>query len=243
MPVVVIRLPGTRRPRTLGAPVRQTPTPPLSRRRVTVKLGAELLTLPLTSPQVEHTDLAADWVQVSRGGQRPLVRKAGPRLRQMRFDAVFKNGGRPVEGGLRLLDRFANADQPLAVAYGPLEGGMWRLTDVRIRSTRRQPGSNAITEAEVTLTFLEHVPDEYTRPLSARPATTAPAPRAATPTPVAAKAPAKSAPKTHLVQRGDTLSKIAVKYYGDANRYPEIARANGIRNPNLIKAGQRLKIP
>jgi LysM repeat protein len=245
VPIVVIRLPGTsRRPRTRGTIPAATQVPPLSRKRVTVKLGAELLTLPVTSPQVEHTDISADWVQINRGGQFPLVRKAGPRLRQMRFDTVFKAGGRPVEGGLRLLDRFANAEQPLAVAYGPLEGGLWRLVDVRIRSTRRQPGSNAIVEAEATLTFLEHVADGYARPTSARPSATTPAPRAAAPRPVASKAPAAAAaPRIHVVQRGDTLSKIAAKFYGDANRYPEIARANGIRNPNLIKVGQRLKVP
>jgi LysM repeat protein len=243
--VVVIRLPGTRRPRTLGRELPATPIPPLARKRVTIKLGAELLTLPLTSPQVEHTEIAADWTQVPRTGQTPLVRKAGPRLRQMRFDTVFKADGRSVEGGLRLLDRFSNADNALAVAYGGFEAGLWRLEDVRIRSTRRQPGTNVITEAEATLTFLEHVPDGYLGPTAAKPTAAAPT-RAAAPTaarPAAAPAKSAVAPKIHVVQRGDTLSKIAAKYYGNANRYPEIAKANGIRNPNLIKPGQRLKIP
>jgi LysM repeat protein len=241
VPVVVIRLPGTRRPRTLGRPGPQTPVPPLARKRVTVKLGSELLTLPLTSPQVEHSDLAPDWVQVSRPGQLPLLRNGGPRLRQMRFDTIFKADGRPVEGGLRLLDRFANAAQPLAVAYGPLEAGLWRLVNVRMRSVRRQAGTNAITEAEVTLTFVEHVDDGYRLPTAARPAASTVTPRPTVPAPVKTAAPA--APRIYVVQRGDILSKIAAKMYGDANRYPEIAKANNLRNPNLIKPGQRLRIP
>lgn len=132
-------------------------------RKVTVRLGRELLTLPLTSPRVRHSDIAADWVEVSRAGQAPLLRKRGPRLRRMEFDAVFVAGGRPVEGGLRLLDRFANAEQPLTVGYGPLEGGPWRLVDVQITSDRRQKGTNAIVRAEATLTFVEYLPDGYPR--------------------------------------------------------------------------------
>jgi hypothetical protein len=243
VPIVVIRLPGTRRPRTRGKKAAPPPVPPLARKRVTVKLGAELLTLPLTSPQVEHSDIAADWTQIPRPGQMPLVRNGGPRLRQMRFDTVFKANGRPVEGGLRLLGRFSNAEQPLAVAYGPLEAGLWRLVNVRLRSTRRQPGTNAITEADVTLTFLEHVRDGYLGPTAARPGTARPkAPSGGSAAPPSKQA-APTPPRIHIVQRGDTLSKIAAKFYGDAGRYPEIAKANGIRNPNRIKPGQRLKIP
>lgn len=48
---------------------------------------------------------------------------------------------------------------------------------------------------------------------------------------------------THIVQSGDTLSKLAQKYYGNPMSYPTIANANGIREPFIINVGQRLKIP
>jgi LysM repeat protein len=244
MAVVVIRLPGTRRPRTLGRPAPQTPVPQLARKRATIKLGTELLTLPMTSPEVRHFDVAAEWVQVGRSGQFPLMRKAGPRLRGMSFAVRFTASGRPVEGGLGLLDRFSNAEQPLAVAYGPFEAGLWRLVTVNIRSQKRQPGTNAIVEAEAELTFVEHVDDGYRKPPSARPT---PAPATPRPGASAAPAPAKTAPKrasqVYVVQRGDTLSKIAARFYGDADRYPEIAKANKLRDPNLIRPGQKLVIP
>ena len=44
---------------------------------------------------------------------------------------------------------------------------------------------------------------------------------------------------TYTVKKGDTLSAIAAKY---GTTYQEIANANGISNPNLIYAGQTLKI-
>ena len=48
-----------------------------------------------------------------------------------------------------------------------------------------------------------------------------------------------------IVKKGDTLSKIAKKAYGDINAYPKIFIANPelLKNPNEIFAGQRLRIP
>lgn len=54
---------------------------------------------------------------------------------------------------------------------------------------------------------------------------------------------APAAPKTYTVKSGDTLSAICRSMYGDANLYPRLAKANGIANPNLIRAGAVLKIP
>jgi nucleoid-associated protein YgaU len=49
----------------------------------------------------------------------------------------------------------------------------------------------------------------------------------------------------HEVQPGETLSKIAKKYYGDASLYPQIFEANKdiLKDPNKIRVGQKLKIP
>lgn len=44
----------------------------------------------------------------------------------------------------------------------------------------------------------------------------------------------------YTVVAGDTLSKIAAKY---ATTYQELAKYNGISNPNLIHAGQKIRIP
>lgn len=49
----------------------------------------------------------------------------------------------------------------------------------------------------------------------------------------------------HEVVKGDTLSKIAAKYYGDPSLYPKIFEANRdrIKNPDLIQVGWKLRIP
>jgi nucleoid-associated protein YgaU len=48
---------------------------------------------------------------------------------------------------------------------------------------------------------------------------------------------------TYVVKSGDNLSKISKSFYGDANKYPQIAKANNLDNPDKIKTGQQLIIP
>lgn len=50
-------------------------------------------------------------------------------------------------------------------------------------------------------------------------------------------------PKTYTVCWGDTLAKLARRFFGDGKRYPEIARANRMSNPHRILVGQVLTIP
>jgi len=47
----------------------------------------------------------------------------------------------------------------------------------------------------------------------------------------------------YTVAAGDTLSALASRFYGDAEPNRLIATANGIADPNVIDAGQRLIIP
>ena len=49
--------------------------------------------------------------------------------------------------------------------------------------------------------------------------------------------------RTHTVVAGETLSALALRYYGDAELYRLIAAASGIANPNVINVGQRLILP
>ncbi|MBV9081059.1 MAG: LysM peptidoglycan-binding domain-containing protein [Acidobacteriaceae bacterium] len=61
----------------------------------------------------------------------------------------------------------------------------------------------------------------------------------------AAAAGAGSGSRTYTVQSGDTLSKIAKEFYGNANEYNKIFEANRdkLHDPNQIRPGQQLVIP
>jgi nucleoid-associated protein YgaU len=51
--------------------------------------------------------------------------------------------------------------------------------------------------------------------------------------------------RTYVVAEGDSLSKIARREYGDANKWRTIYEANRdlIKDPDLIYPGQELKLP
>ena len=54
-----------------------------------------------------------------------------------------------------------------------------------------------------------------------------------------------TATRIYEVVSGDSLSKIAKREYGDANKWNKIFEANSdlIKDPNKIFPGQKLKIP
>lgn len=56
---------------------------------------------------------------------------------------------------------------------------------------------------------------------------------------------AASAERFHLVQEGDSLTRISARYYGTPNRWQDIYEANRdvLRGENALRPGQRLRIP
>lgn len=52
-------------------------------------------------------------------------------------------------------------------------------------------------------------------------------------------------PTTHIMQPGDTLYSLSVRYYGDGNGVDRILEANSSRNLNVssIQIGQKITIP
>lgn len=47
----------------------------------------------------------------------------------------------------------------------------------------------------------------------------------------------------YTVKSGDTLGKIAKRFYGEAGHYKQIAAASGIANPDHIEVGQEVTLP
>ncbi|MEO6911060.1 MAG: LysM peptidoglycan-binding domain-containing protein [Edaphobacter sp.] len=51
------------------------------------------------------------------------------------------------------------------------------------------------------------------------------------------------AEQPYTVKAGDNLSKVSKLFYGNANKYSEIAQANGLDNPDKIQVGQQINVP
>jgi NitT/TauT family transport system substrate-binding protein len=56
---------------------------------------------------------------------------------------------------------------------------------------------------------------------------------------------APSLPQTYAVTAGDTLSQLALRFYGSSSKWPQIhqANANTLKNPHYLYIGQQLLIP
>ena len=121
--------------------------------------------------------------------------------------------------------RLVLQDDRNLVLYG-VDGPAWSSNTQTDEAPPPPPGA----EAEVP----EVAPAAVEKPI---PAPEAPAP------PPPPPPPPPPAPRTYTVVSGDTLWAISERFYGDGNKYQQIADASGISNPDLIHPGQVLTIP
>ena len=47
----------------------------------------------------------------------------------------------------------------------------------------------------------------------------------------------------YTIKSGDTLSAVSLLFYGNANKYPQIAKANNIADANNVKVGTTINLP
>lgn len=170
----------------------------------------------------------------------------------------------------RLTGETANLSAQLTDAHTQIKGLQDQLTTVsavaaqvdilRMQLRQTQDQLNALTlennELRNRLAITSAPPGSIlgvpTRPGTV---TTPPAPVATTPEPVAAPATTPGTPpptdlaaaptRYHTVREGDTLSRIAREYLGDANRWPEILEANRdtLKDDRSLRFGTKLRIP
>ena len=127
-----------------------------------------------------------------------------------------------------------------------------RLRD-QLRQTQQQAAASAleINQLRIRLAILAPSPSSTlaspTRPGAVDTTSlAAPAPEALPAAGSSASSGTSSAAgRTHVVQPGDTLSRIAQRYYGNGRRWNEILAANkaAIPNPDRLAIGTTLVIP
>lgn len=183
--------------------------------------------------------------------QAPLVRQ--------RIDAAIREFARtipaqPLENQAQRVDLIATLDR----LKQENEGLKQQLADARaargvvIEPAVAGPAPEPVVTAPATESFqfsLDAVPTVRTRPAAPAPQRAAPAPsQSLTPVRQTNPAPAKPAvpaARQHVVQPGDTLSKLALRYYNNRAKWRDIyaANRNVMKNEGDLKAGMQLKIP
>ncbi|HTJ78407.1 MAG TPA: LysM peptidoglycan-binding domain-containing protein [Rariglobus sp.] len=235
------------------------------------KLDAALRTYTLNQAEIDRLNKALANIDDERAAIADKLDAANKELATLRPQAASGAASATQAETLRtqlsdtqakLGERTAALDQAvrdLATARQNADAATNDLAGVReqLRQTQAQAAANAneALQLKTRLALSASAPAAPSRPGSIAP-TTIPtetplvslpvAPPAAAPAKAEpATAPAAAQPRTHVVGPGDTLSSIAKRYYGNANRWNEILKANRdvIRNPDALSLGTKLRIP
>lgn len=190
---------------------------------LTSKNGAYTLTLQEDGNLVLYSGDDAVWATATDGQnvERAEVQKDGNFVLYTPDKAVWASQTKGAEKVLLVLQ-----DDRNLVLYSE-KGPVWK-SDTH---TDEAPPAPKVEEAPVV--EAEVVPAAVEEPVVETPAEPAPPP----------PPPPPPAPRTYTVVPGDTLWAIAEKFYGDGSKYPQIAEASGVPNPDLIHPGQVLTIP
>lgn len=218
---------------------------PVRRQRMTIipEGSSDGFSVPYAPREVSYSDLSAQWDVIQRTGRMPLIMRANDPQTKMAFTLTFGNPeGTSVSAELRTLTQYARMNTRLRVVYSSWEAGLWRVTSMTISSTLRDPDTNEITRATVDIEFT--LASDITTnigPVSGGVYT----PPGSGLTPIGG-AGGGGGVRKYTVKKGDTLHKIAIKFYRNSSKWKTIAKANKIKNPRSdkkLKVGRVLRIP
>jgi LysM repeat protein len=207
-----------------------------ARMQITSESGKTVLSLPFAPREIDYGNFESDWAVAERPADTPLLLLKQRRLKTMAFSFLLTD---PIvihasqRTPLEALQTLCDTSERILVRYGPQEAGLWRITEAGATSQMRDPVTNEVTRARVSITLTR-----------ASDAAVAIGPISGGAKPPTAPAPAP-APRRYTVVAGDCLWKIAARFYNNGVLWPRIfdANRNQIRNPNLIYPGQVFIIP
>lgn len=182
----------------------------------------------------DHTGHGQTWAEGQRAGRQSVHRRSAEKTPSFSVQITLGHEDWYKEVGAELTRYigFAKSKSPITVTYSKGESGLFYITDFSYTVELRSPFTNEPTRAQVSLTFTKANKDTIkTGPVSKAPA------------PVKKPSTANKTLRKHKVVKGDTLSHLALRYYGNAYKWPKIADYNKIKNPRLLRIGTILTIP
>lgn len=202
--------------------------------------------LPWAPAQASLGGYADKWDQVERVGRQPLVRYNSRGLPTLSLDLLLTDPTGThdrVDYEIYQLRRLGEGAQLITVAGLSVgEEGPWRLNSMSVNIDQRTESNAEVERATVSLELVAAVDIAVTATEKALPKNTGPL-TGGSKKPPKTKAPISGASQNYTVKSGDSLWAISDRFYGDPHKWPRIADANNLRNPSLIKPGQRLTIP
>lgn len=197
-----------------------------------VPQGKKPIAIPYAPRTSQLDGVVPTFATVERGGRRPLLMRSGGSLQTMSFDLIIAhtNTQAGIEGILGRLRALAASGARVVVNLDATSRAFqWRLTSFSQQIVARQHGSNAATQAVVTMTFTQ-----ASDPVVAV-------------GPVTGGAAGGSAggkrPKFYVWRKGDTFPALAKRFYGDVSLWQELADHNKVRRPKQVKVGFKVRLP
>jgi LysM repeat protein len=209
--------------------------------------GAELL-LPLGADVPKVTGGVGKWNEIDRPRRRAMSEYAGESLLKLTFSVMldaWPNGN--VEDLIRRIYGWgARNNLPYQPTILRLAGPLpyvdlpYVLVDPIEETERAERRSDGIRcRQELRLNLLEYQAPDI---LVQAPTPAVAAQQRQDSNPPSSNQPAEAKPKTYKVVRGDTLSSIAAKQLGSANKWKTLADLNSIRDPRKLQAGQTIRL-
>lgn len=214
-------------------------------RAALVTEGGRVVNLSHTPTDGSGTPQQRRMVEVDRPGRVPLLVFDNYALGELSFthtEAVTMLGPRDVDVALITYEDLATTGELVRLTgMSAVETrGWWTIDQLTWKIAQRSETQKMLA---VECSWKLKRPTIQPRGIGKPPppaSKSRPAAPTATPKAPTGKAPATG---TYTVKSGDTLWAIAVRLLGSGSRYPEIAKLNGISNPNLIRVGTVLKVP
>lgn len=188
---------------------------------------------------IDYGGLHQEWTETERSGNTPLLLRKGDNLDTLAFSFLMVETRNrdfvPMTESIIALRAVAKSRQRVLVSYSRLEAGLWRVTDASVSSSQRHP--DPVNNEPIEATASVKLTRASDPAVAIGPVTggTQPAPGPVKPAPV----------RTYTVVKGDSLWKIAQRFYGKGSLWPRLFDANRskIKSPHLIYVGQILVIP
>lgn len=116
--------------------------------------GVGTLVLPWWPSEVEHSDLAASWVETARPGRAPVLTRAGDPLLSLRLAFTLRSTDvtESVASALAMVRRLAVAKPVVQVMLGSSDRGRWRITEAgAVESDWADDGQPSVVDVQLTL--------------------------------------------------------------------------------------------
>ena len=197
--------------------------------------NVHVLNFPIAPREVIYENFGWIWEEIDRDGRSPYLVRTGMRLPTIEFTANLVYSREPdksVEPLMAVLRNMADSTMTLTVKYGGwFDARVWRMDDLSFKTLQRNPDTNAPThvEADITLKLASDI-KLTVGPVSGGKTTKK-------------KTTKKKSSKTryYKIKKGDTLYKLANKFYGDPGEWKYLAKINKIKNPKKLKVGKKIK--